>query len=66
MNQFSASSFQLRETGKWAPAGTLFVYSGDGVDIQEFEFPPENRFDRKEEADNFFANYFVKKGFFQK
>ena len=65
MNKFEVGSYQLAESKKWAPAGTLFVISGNKMDIQESEFSPELRFDTRKKADEVFRNYYLKKGFIE-
>ena len=64
MNTFKVHSYEL-QTGKWEPAGTLFRpgANSDDLNIQQREFPPEHRFDTKEVADEFFRNYYLRKGF---
>ena len=68
MKKFTVNSYQLSETNKWAPCGTLFeIINGNKADIQEADvFPPEHRFSTKEEADNFFRKHFIKKGYVEK
>lgn len=70
MKVFKVGSYQLLETKKWAPSGVLFDYSdGSKVGIQEADiFPPnpEFRFDTKEDADEYFRNYFIKLGYSEK
>ena len=65
MNSFKVASFQLIESKKWVPAGTLFTFPGDPstVQIQQVEFNPKFRFDTKNEADQFFKNHYMQKGF---
>ena len=65
MKKFKVSSYQLTETKKWAPCGTLFeLIDGGNMNIQEADvFPPEYRFDTKEEADKFFKDHFQNKGY---
>ena len=65
MNKFEVNSYQLAESKKWAPAGTLFVISNNKMDIQKSEFLPEYRFDTKKEADKTFRNYYLEKGFIE-
>lgn len=66
MNTFSVNSYQLAESKKWAPAGTLFSVDQGIMNIQEIEFSPEHRFDTKEEADNFFRRHYVAQGYVEK
>lgn len=65
MKKFIVGSYQLVETKKWAPSGTIFEsINGNKINVQEADvFPPEFRFDTKEEADAFFREYFSKRGF---
>lgn len=65
MNTFKVSSFLLADQ-KWVPAGHLFIDNGGDIEIKEVEFPPENRFDAKDDADNFFREYYIKKGYLEK
>jgi len=65
MNKFEVDSYQLAESKKWVPAGTLFVISDNKMDIQKSEFSPEHRFDTRKEADEVFRNYYLKKGFIE-
>lgn len=67
MKKFKVASYQLLETKKWAPSGTLFeLISGDKLRVQEADvFPPEYRFDTKEEADNFFRKHFLNQGYIE-
>ena len=55
MKKFKVNSYQLSETKKWAPSGTLFeLIDGNKMNIQEADvFPPkpEYRFNTKEDAD---------------
>ena len=46
MKKFKIGSYQLTETKKWAPCGTLFEFiEGDKMKITEADvFPPEYRF----------------------
>jgi len=66
MNTFSVGSFQLKESQKWVPAGTLFSVDQDRMNIQEIEFSPEHGFDTKEEADNFFRSRYIAQGYTEK
>lgn len=66
MNTFRVGSFQLVESKKWAPAGTLSSMEGDRVSIQEIEFGPEHRFDTEEEANNFLRSHYSTKGYTEK
>jgi len=67
MKKFKVSSYQLIENQKWAPCGTLFeLVNGNKMNIQEADiFPPEFRFDTKEEADKIFREYFSKRGYIE-
>jgi len=65
MNTFQISSFQLSESKKWVPAGVLFRDNNGTRNIQEVEFPSEYRFNTKEDADNFFRDYYFKEGFIE-
>lgn len=60
MKTFQIESFQLIESKKWMPAGILSWDDNNGSGIQEVEFPPKFCFGTKEEADNFFRNYYSK------
>lgn len=65
MKKFIVNSYQLTENKKWAPCGTLFEsINGNRINIQEADiFPPKFRFDTKEEADNYFRNWFLERGY---
>ncbi|MCK5096275.1 MAG: hypothetical protein KAR24_02890 [Candidatus Pacebacteria bacterium] len=67
MKKFKIGSYQLTETKKWAPCGTLFEFiEGDKMKITEADvFPPEYRFDTEEEADEFFREHFLKEGYIE-
>ena len=67
MKKFKINSYQLTKTKKWAPCGTLFeVVDGGRMKIQEADiFPPEYRFDTREEADKFFKEHFQKEGYIE-
>ena len=66
MNTFMVGSFQLVESKKWVPAGTIMTGEEESVNIQEIEFSPEHRFDTKEEADNFFREHYTIQGYTEK
>ena len=68
MKYFETASYQILDTGKWAPGGMLFeIINGDKMNIQEADiFPPEFRFDTREESDNFFREYFIQRGYIEK
>ena len=65
MKKFIVNSYQIIETQKWVPCGTLFeTVDEDKINIQEADiFPPEFRFDTKDEADKFFRNYFSQRDY---
>ena len=67
MKKFKVGSYQLPETKKWAPCGTLFeLIDGNRMNVQEADvFPPEYRFDIKEEANKFFRNHYLEKGYIE-
>ena len=67
MKCFEISSYQLLQTQKWASSGTLFeMIDGGKVNIQEGDvFSPEFRFNTREEADDFFREYFLQKGYIE-
>ncbi|MFA4941138.1 MAG: hypothetical protein WC582_00880 [Patescibacteria group bacterium] len=63
MKTFKSNSTRLMENKKWTPSGTLFevidygkqiITEADGFSVQ---------FDTKEEADNYFENYYINKGY---
>lgn len=65
MKKFTVGSYQLRDVEKWVPSGSTFeVINGAKVNITEADiFHPEHRFDTKEEADQFFRDHFLSKGY---
>jgi hypothetical protein len=67
MKKFKIGSYQLVDTKKWAPCGTLFeLIDNKKINIQEADiFPPQFRFDTKEDADKFFREYFSKRGYIE-
>ncbi len=65
MNYFKVGSFQLAN-GKWAPAGILFIVDDTDagrISLREVEFDPQFRFDSEEEANEYFRQYYLEKGF---
>lgn len=59
------NSYQLLETKKWVPAGMVFKQvNGESLKAQEASIPQE-KFDTKEEADNFLREYFIKNGYIE-
>lgn len=65
MNSFKVGSYQLVKTNKWVPAGNIFIDNNNTRNIQEIDFPPENRFNTKDEANNFFREYYLREGYIE-
>ncbi len=58
MDTFIPQSYQLQESKKWIPRGTVVI---DGeVNIVEMR---DKEFDTQKEANKFFADYYTEKGF---
>ncbi len=64
MKKFDVASYQLAETKKWIPAGTLikFISNSGNVEYTEVEIR-EKEFETKEEANSYFIDYYKSKGF---
>lgn len=66
MKNFEVRSYLLTESKKWAPYGILFEsIDGGKSNNKEMDLSQLNRFDTKEEADNFFKKYYQKKGYIE-
>ncbi len=63
MSQFRVNSYQLLESKKWVPAGMISVdINWDTIRYKEVDLSAEERFDTKEEADDFFREWFTRNG----
>jgi len=66
MKKFISQPYQLAQNKKWIPAGTITELIGNSlsVNITEIEMS-ENEFETKAEADKFFADYYIQRGFIE-
>lgn len=63
MKTFKSNSTQLMENKKWTPSGALFEVIDYGKQIITEADRFSVQFDTKEEADNYFENYYLNKGY---
>ncbi|MBU1131180.1 hypothetical protein KJ840_03545 [Patescibacteria group bacterium] len=63
MTLFSSCPYQLKNQN-WIPAGVLINTSGENENNQPSEFNLE--FSTKKEADKYFKDYYLKKGYIDK
>lgn len=64
MNTFVSQPYQLQESKKWIPHGTIteFISNSASAKISEVEMR-DKEFDTQEEANKFFADYYTRRGF---
>ena len=63
MISFKAKSYQLKETKKWVSSGVLSEQGSDSGIVTKKRSFTNNIFDTKKEADTFFTNYCIQKGY---